>query len=254
MNLLNEVDKFLEQEEKKKLDSVVLDCHRPSGYSKCRRELYWMWTKYPVSNYPTATDIYRMSVGTWIHVGFAGVLKRMYGDRVREEIEFLVHPEGLKYPIVGHMDNVINIDDEVIGVELKTSFGRGIVSIAKSGEPKEEHAEQAKIYLACNPIDRFKIPYLGRDSFYRTEFDIVMTLESKEKFMDKVIAKFKYIEDCIDTKTTPERDFHAVVKDGEIRDKIQHKTIEYKSDWQCLYCNYRDSCYAEEIASFNICL
>lgn len=254
MNLLNEVDKFLEQKEKNKLDNLALDCHRPSGYSKCRRELYWMWTKYPVSNYPTATDIYRMSVGTWIHEGFAKILKEMYGEKVKEEIEFMLHPEELKYPIVGHIDDVISIDDEVIGVELKTSFGRGITSIAKDGKPRDEHSDQAKIYLACNPIDRFKIPYLGRDSFYRTEFDIVMTSESKVNFINKIVAKFKYIEECIEFKVTPARDFHAVVKDGEIRDKVQHNKVEHKSDWQCLYCNYRDSCYAEEIASFNICL
>ena len=253
MKILGMVDKYLEQNDAEQLDSKVRTSHHPSGYSDCMRKMYYDWTKHPVSNYRTATDVYRMMIGKWIHNGFAEILKEMFGDKVNDEVEFHYADPDLEFPIHGYMDSVIEVGGKIIGVELKTSFGRGIVSIAKEGQPRREHEEQARIYLSINKqIHSFSIPYLGRDSFYRTEFELEMTEDHKEKFLKKVVEKFKRLEEYVKAKEIPRRDFSAVVKDGEIKDKIQHKTIEYKSDWQCLYCVYRDSCYSKEIEDMGI--
>ena len=255
MSILREVDRYLEHKDKGELDRKARSSHHPSGFSKCLRQMYYEWTREPVSNYRAATDIWRMNVGKWIHKGFADILKEMYGDKVKDEVEIFFSDPSLKYPVHGYMDNVIEIDGIYIGIELKTSFGRGIVAIQKDGKPRVEDEAQTKVYLSCSDfIKGFCLPYLGRDSFYRTEFEITMTEDEKESFRKKIIAKFKRLEEAVSEHKLPDRDFKAVVKDCEIKDEIQHKGVKYRSDWQCLYCVYRDTCYAEEIKGGGICL
>lgn len=250
MKILNIVDAYLEKKDKEQIDSKVRTSHHPSGYSNCMRQMFYDWAKAEVTNYRTATDIYRMKMGEWIHKGFAEILKEMFGDAVKDEVEFYYHDKTLKYPIHGYIDNTIEVDGKIYAVELKTSFGRGIVSIAKDGKPKPEHEDQSKIYLACNKdIKEFSIPYLGRDSFYRTEFDVKLSVNDREMFLEQVVAKFRMLEYHIERGVTPPRDFNAVIKDGEIKKSIQYNKVEYKSDWQCLYCIYRDGCWRKEISS-----
>ena len=255
MKFLNGIDRFLEQKDKRELDEKRRTSHHPSGYSDCMRKMFFDWTKFPVSNYRTATDLYKMLVGKWIHQGFSEILKEIYGDRVQTEVEFTYRHPDLLYPIHGYMDNVIAFDGMLVEIELKTSFGRGIVSIAKSGKPKDEHLDQTKIYLALNDvISSFSIPYLGRDSFYRTEFEVILNERTKKEFTETVVERFKKLEHYLNVVECPDREFHAVVKDGEIKDKIQKDGIMYKSDWQCLYCVYRDACYKKERDSMDICI
>ena len=249
-NLLNEVDKYIELREKKKLDNEVMTSHRASHYCKCKRELYFMWTKEPITDYPTATDIYRMAVGTWIHSGFQEILTEMYGDDVIHEHDFTVIVEGLKYPITGHLDSKFLSDNS--GAELKTTFGRGIVNISRTQKPMDHHLEQICVYIVFDNVAEFSLPYLGRDSFYRTDFNISLTDEQKNVLREKIIEKFKQVEYAVETKTIPDRDYQAIVFDGEIRKEKQHKNVKYKSDWQCQYCYYRSRCYADEIADFGL--
>ena len=126
MRFLKSIDEMLEAKDRRELDSKKRTSHHPSGYSDCMRKMFFDWTNFPVSNYRTATDIYKMLAGKWIHQGFAELLKELYGDRVQTEVEFTYEHPDLQYPIHGFMDNVIVIDGVLIGIELKTSFGRGI--------------------------------------------------------------------------------------------------------------------------------
>ena len=255
MKFLKLIDEMLEAKDRRELDSKKRTSHHPSGYSDCMRKMFFDWTNFPVSNYRTATDIYKILAGKWIHQGFAELLKELYGDRVQTEVEFTYEHPDLQYPIHGFMDNVIVIDGVLIGIELKTSFGRGIVSIAKTGRPKDEHLNQTKIYLALNEvISSFSLPYLGRDSFYRTEFEVFLNERDRKAFTKIVVERFKKLENYVNNLEVPDREFHAIVKDGEIKDKIQKDGIMYKSDWQCLYCVYRDSCYTKERDSMSICI
>jgi hypothetical protein len=253
MKILGGVDRYLVQKDARELNEKIRSSHHPSEYSGCLRKMYFEWTKRTITNYRDATDIYRMMVGRWIHKGFADVLKEMLGDKVQSELEFTYEHPDLKYPIHGFMDNVFTYDEMLIGLELKTSFGRGIVSIAKSSKPRPEDEAQAKIYLAANEfITSFSLPYLGRDSFYRTEFDIQLTVKQRREFMEQVVSKFKTLETHLEKGEMPPRDFSAVVKDGEIKKEIQYNSVKYRSDWQCLYCVYRDGCYSKEIDDMGI--
>ena len=253
VNILNRIDAWLVAQDKEKLDNRERSSHHPSGANKCLRQMYYDWTNEPVSNYRTATDIWRMNLGTWMHKMFAHYLREM-GEQVVDEVEMQLYHPDLKYPIHGYLDNVIEIDGELYGIELKTVFGQGAKSIQLSGKPREDDEVQSKIYLVANNLAGYFIDYLARDSFYRTEFELVMTQAEKEEFKRQIVEKFKLLEWCVEKRIFPDRDFHAVVKDGEIKKDIQHKTVKYKSDWQCLYCVYRDTCYRKEIESYDICL
>jgi hypothetical protein len=44
-------------------------------------------------------------------------------------------------------------------------------------------------------------------------------------------------------------DYTAAIKDGEIRDKFQRNNVEYKTDWQCNYCDWRRKCWADKLES-----
>lgn len=265
MRVLKTVDSWLVEQGGKEADGYRKDdngewvlkertTHHPSAFTKCTRSMYYEWTRTPVSDYWDATAMWRMRVGKWIERGLADILVEIFGrDAVKEQIEVFYSPPELKYPVHGYMDfNIVlpNIygEFETSGIELKTSFGRGIVEIAKSGAPKESDEAQAKIYVATtNFLDSFSLPYLGRDSFYRAEFDIKMTLEEKESFKKKVIERFKLFEDYLERKELPPRDYTVVIKDGEIREKTQYQKADYKSDWQCRYCLRMSHCWREEI-------
>jgi len=266
MNILNIVEKHLLEENNKKLNGYRKDeatgewvfkprsSHHPSAYNKCRRQMYYQWTNEVVTDPPDGTGLLIMLMGTWIHDGFAKILKDIYGDDVENEVEFTYKDDELEFPIHGYFDDLIMGDDDLLhGVELKTAFGRAITNVKNSGKPRDDDEAQIKVYLSCNPeVSDFKLPYLGRDSMYRTEFNITMTEEEREIYKAKVVAKFKDIEESVKNKAIPNRDYTAVVKDGEVHAKIVHKTVTYKSDWQCSYCNYKSKCWEVECSDFGI--
>lgn len=249
MNLLNKVDTFLELQDKKKLDEKIRTSHHPSGANKCMRQLYYEWTREPVSDYRKATDCWRMMVGTWIHKMFAELLKEM-GLEVKDEIEIFHECPELEYPIHGYMDNVIVIDGDTYGIELKSTFGRGIVNIQRSQKPREDDEIQSLIYLAFENLKGYFLDYLGRDSFYRTEFNLTLNDKQTEVFKAYIINRFKELEEHVRNKQLPPRQFFAIVSGGEFKEKVQRNKEEYKSDWQCLYCVYRSRCYEKEIEDF----
>ena len=54
--------------------------------------------------------------------------------------------------------------------------------------------------------------------------------------------KLKAVEGAVKVKTLLPGEYKVVVKDGEIRDRCQVNNVKYKSDWHCIYCDYRDEC------------
>ena len=245
INIISRIDNWLVEQDKIKLNSKIRTNHHPSGANKCMRQLYFDWIGEPVSNYRTATDIWRMNLGTWMHKMFAHYLKEM-GENVQDEVEMTFTDWRLKYPIHGYMDNVIEIDGYIFPIELKTVFGYGGKAIQLSGKPREDDEVQEKIYISFNDFVGGIVAYLARDSFYRTQFIVTMDSQEKEKFKEKIIMKFMSLEAHVEERIMPDRDYHAIVCDGELVETKQHKCIKYKSDWQCMYCVYRDSCYVEE--------
>jgi len=257
MNLIDKVDNLLLEKEGRKRTS-----HYPSDITACNRQLYYKWVSMPKSNPMEAGAIWKMEFGNAIHELFG---KWLQGLNISVETEVPIKQQigQLKYPISGRIDNIFIDPDtgDKCGIEVKTSFGRGIKQIQKLQQPKEEHLWQVAIYLnLTDDIKRFYLVYIGRDNSYRTQFEITEYDKTHLKIMtggrlwgydfQTIILKLSQLENCIEEIILPDRSYQAAIKNGEIKGKFQYQNQQYKSDWQCVYCQWRNLCWASELDKY----
>lgn len=239
MNLINQIDEYLTRKNDRERTSYY-----PSEVSKCTRQLYYKWTKCQISNEIEAGGYWKMEMGAKIHDLISNFLEDA-GLEIAPEISFQ-KDVGLNYPISGRIDNLfIDEDDKLAGIEVKTSYGAGIKRLQSAAQPRSEDLMQVIMYMGCNPeIDRFYLLYIGRDNAYRTQFVVDKNTNTPWTF-DELLNRFKELEDCVLTMRIPQREFEVVFKDNEIKSKYQKNNVTYKSDWQCMYCQYRDYCWED---------
>jgi CRISPR/Cas system-associated exonuclease Cas4 (RecB family) len=251
MDLITKIDNYLLSRASRKRTS-----HYPSDMGTCKRQMWYKWKDIEKTNPIEAGALWKMEIGNGIHDLVHGFLKDS-GMDIIAEVEFKEKIEGLEYPISGRVDNLF-VDDEgkTCGIEVKTSFGRGIVEIQKTRTPRPEHITQIATYLYFTNIEKFYLVYVGRDNAYRTQF-LIQKIEDKIlTFYDgtgevnlisreRLINDLKTIEKNMSSLTPPPREHVAVIKNKEIKSKIQHKTIEHKSDWQCVYCGWGKLCWKD---------
>jgi hypothetical protein len=157
---------------------------------------------------------------------------------------------GLKYPLRGRIDDLfIDEDDEIAGIEAKTSYGQGIIQFQKAGKPRRDDLNQVIVYLYCSGVKRFYMIYFGRDNAYRTQF-IIEKYDNLEHDFNNLIQRFYNLEDYLNQKCLPDREFQTAIKKGEIKDKFQKDKVEYKSDWQCRYCAFMNHCWKDELMKY----
>ena len=167
--------------------------------------------------------------------------------------------EGLKYPVTCKLDYGMELEGYgKVAIELKSKYGRGINIISKTNQPDSSHIGQIKLYTTLTPFKRIILPYLGRDNGYRTEFfftDYAEGLMCSNGTVFKVKAedsfyRFKQVENHLEAKTVPPRGFLAAIKDGDIKDKFTKNKIDYKTDFQCSYCDYKDLCWRDKCKEY----
>ena len=233
MEILNKLDKLLQDREGKEKTH-----HYPTDAESCVLKLFNDWHGVEVTDPFDLTGIWKMEMGNAIHEQIDVRLKEIYDD-VQTEVPFRADI-GLKHELSGRMDNII---DQVHGVEIKSSFGRGIVDIQKKGEPKPEHIGQVALYLKYSGIEfeDFTILYMGRDSGYRTEFTISSVEDS---YIEAIVDRFRIAEGDV----APDREFKSCIVNGEFKRDFTHLKEKYKGDWQCNYCKYRTSCWSDILA------
>lgn len=254
LNLIDRIDKYLMEGGSRKRER-----HYPSDISACSRQLYYKWTSEKVSNPITAGAFWKMRSGDSLHQMIVQFLKDS-GIELVPEVAARQRILGLKYEFSYRMDLLfIKPDtDKVCGIEIKTSYGRGIVAIQKDGMPKESDLLQVICYMHLENINEYYIIYFGRDNAYRTQF-CVTSDEHGKYYVDggltgfswqRVVEKLKYIEKAIDMKQLPDRDYQVAIKNGEIKDKFQKDKVVYKSDWQCNYCQWVNYCWQNEVKKY----
>jgi hypothetical protein len=103
--------------------------------------------------------------------------------------------------------------------------------------------------------------YFGRDNAYRAEYHMYkdpngeyvikgITPKSAEVHVhplsfDGIVARWKELEEYVEKKEVPPRDYKAVLsKDGTVTDKRVKNGVEYKTDKACLYCSYKTTCWS----------
>ena len=245
--------------------------HYSSDAMACERQLYWRWTEEPKSE--------PQEVGGLIKMEFGNKAEEILSDALAwakeqclivdydEQNKIYHEDDRLEFPISAKRDYLIyfNGENEPLTTELKTSFGRGVKSVKDDG-PKPEYLVQVFIYgRVSNDHGSNRMVFLARDSGYRTEFTYQILHGSQEekgregiiingKFIkisfEKIVYKFERIENNVKYGSLPRRGFFAAIKNGEIKYKFTQNKIDYKTDWQCNYCDYQTTCWKKELEKY----
>lgn len=230
----------------------------PSSLNTCGRALYYKYTDTPASNEVSTHAYLKMLMGTTIHAEIEKILKEIgiyeSGEELKEKNLFSLN---FRYMV----DGVLRINEKRYIFELKTVYASGYNSIER--EPKIEHVMQLLSYMHLEKIDNGILLYIGRDNGYMIEYNLVIedgnlyiNHYEKNNYLEEfngLIIKLKDIEKHIETEILPARDYQIVMKNtkGEISEKFTKDKVNYKSDWQCSYCKWKDLCWEKELKEIN---
>lgn len=219
----------------------------PSYMTSCKRQLFYKKINMKVSN-PIDTH-------TYIKFGLGNATHEMIQNLI-EKLGFMIECEDFKNIEWEGLEWIYRIDgkirdkkDNVYIAEIKSIYSNGFRMI--ENKAKEDHEIQLLLYMIFEKIDKGLILYIGRDSGFMVEYNY--TLKSlKEKYKNMFSEKLSELKQLIiDIKNNilPDRDFNIVLKNykGDIKDKFTKDKVNYKSDWQCSYCNFKDLCWKYEI-------
>jgi hypothetical protein len=250
----------------------------PTDLTKCSRQLFYKKTNEEPTNPPEAGAVWKMEMGNVIHDKIFQFVKECIDPHAEEEVAVTwdnekgpvtvpeVYDEAWErenYPVwllSGRVDIVFNQGGKLKGIENKTSFGMGIKLIQQKGEPKDDHLAQCIAYLSTTDIEEMWLFYFGRDNAYRTVFKVWLDgdqayyAQSDTGYEAKLapvqfgdmMNRLRGIEMMIGLGSMPARDFQVAIMDGEIKDKFVRGKVQYKSDWQCRYCDFKDLCWIDE--------
>ncbi len=188
-----------------------------------------------------------------------------------------------EYNISGELDVLLRepTDGKLYGVEVKTFYGYNaekeiLGNKSTKGAPKLSQLLQTLIYL-YNFRDRlssFRMVYFARDSVKRRTFKIELHEEDglfypkvdgevmREFTINSVFARYKELQNYIDKKEVPPRDYELQYPDEKIEKrwaqgriaktkyeawkKGKLKKYEYIGDWMCNYCAFKNICYGDD--------
>lgn len=188
----------------------------------------------------------------------------------------------LENNISGELDAILAEppSGQLYGVEVKSFYGyfaeRELFGNKRvKGFPKMGQLLQTLIYLNHfeDRLPFFRMVYFGRDSVKRRTFKIELHHEGENKYpkvdgevvrtftMKDVLARYKLLQQHVDTKTVPTNDFELQYPDSKIEDyhskgkvaktkyeawkKGKLKKHENIGDWQCSYCRYKETCWGK---------
>lgn len=248
--------------------------HYPSGLcavkkdgsfiGKCRRALYYELTLAPRTDPIEPVALFKMDLGNVVHdFADAVVNKRLlqtgsppeaFDDAeksIGREIAVKWEEKGLLYPVSGRLDKRFRWDDKNVATEWKSTYGRGIDGIKRDG-PREDAVLQVTAYLRQKvaPVQEYVLSYIAMDSGYVYSFGMTMipkTGQVKVVFLNsgsETVSPWTWadikralatVEEAVEQESLPERDYHAVVREGRLDDR--------KSHWRCRYCGYRSLCW-----------
>ena len=225
----------------------------PSSVNACRRQIYYKWTNTMPSNPMTAHTYIKFWLGDITHEGIQKILKDR-GYWVEGEEFKKKEMDGLLW--VYRHDGMVEKDKAVALIEIKSTYMSGFNAVKE--KPKDDHLKQLLMYMKLEKIDKGELLYIGRDNGFIVEYivhdgkvwkdDGIM---GETEVMDCPPADFERLielKQMIQDRKIPERDCRAYMKNlkGNIVWKFQKNKVNYKTDWQCSYCQWRDLCWEEE--------
>lgn len=243
---------------------------------KCLRATWYDWTGLSPTNPVDARGLWTFAMGNAVEDTYIEQIKRL-GIYVGEQIEFYDIPHNVS----GRTDVMImNRElDKVEGVEIKSAYGRAF-DYAISKYPKIENLLQIALYADYFKrefdIDIWHLIYKCRDTQQECEYMIgldkdeigtFLTVDSvplKMFYVGDIHIRYKKLEEHVVRNQEPLKDYTyaysleqsiARCEAGEITksrlSKVKKGDIT-DSDWQCLYCNHLDRCWAEKRANMKL--
>lgn len=255
MNIPELIYTSFQREEKERIpqDNVTF---APSYLSKCGRAIYYQKKGEKATNPPDLAGLLKMYWGDLLH---DDIQKRLNGLLESFEEPRMIDYEGLRFYYF--YDGILNDNGNRAILEIKTVYASGYKSIEE--RPKDEHVLQSLSYMIFEGIDKGIILYAGRDNGYLKQFKLEyqddlngnkrLLVDGKDYLHYQVwkdkIDKCKRLKVQIESGTPPERDYQIVMKNtkGEISFSFDKDKTKYKSDWQCSYCSYRNTCWKPEL-------
>jgi CRISPR/Cas system-associated exonuclease Cas4 (RecB family) len=223
---------------------------RPSGASKCPRELYYQFIreqKDKVITYPFQKRWLRNS--TAIHEAVQKDF--LYMEKVMENPKFVIAKtweglpaweeniktikvfdyKGKKFAISGMMDGILHYypEDKKVGFEFKTKTNSiGQVGTYKLKEASDNHKNQCTAYSLMFDLDEFIIMYEAVVKDYWSAGDNAKIdfrtfyYAPTEKDKEELLNKFATVVEAVEKRKPPEKDTS-----------------------KCLFCEYKDICEVE---------
>ena len=239
----------------------------PDGVvGKCLRALFYRATKVPMTNPPTQAKKLMFGAGDAIHEWLFNKLKKGQNYRVVAEVPGQLVLKGLNHIISFRKDLEIHSDGPRFFGEMKTKQGRAISKLVFEGPQwadvaqimcyLEEDKEVKNCNLICVARDtgtyvEFQISKFGDDAF---TWEQIYPNQSKAELVpfkfEHIKDRFLKLEGYLAKATVPPRDFKAVLdKEGKVTYKRTKNKIDYVSDYQCTYCDWRDHCWSQPDAA-----
>lgn len=273
-NFINLLEEVYEEEDRKRSENVETEYrHNPSSasmvaedgvvYGACLRALYYKALKEPISDVKPLTTKLQGDFGNGIHDVLTKKLLLSKRIKIIPESPGKVIVDPLTKEVSFRLDGLVTHKGEQGCLELKTMQSFGLQSMVRSGGPKEAHLLQVLCYFGTNPDLRWaSLVYFGRDNAFRAEYHIYkdpitnkfmikgVTPNQREKEInklsfEKIVERWKELEEHVEKKILPRRDFKAVLsKEGEVVDKRTKNSVDYKTAYQCTYCSWKTKCWS----------
>ena len=248
--------------------------HWASDLGKCKRQLLYNWQNVEPDSRPTPSNLIKFYYGELTEVMVKDWLDWMIETETQldghivtgyeEQDKKHVAIEGLQEQLSVNCDFIVHRKGaEDVGIEVKSTFGRGTRDIMKSQRAKDSYLLQVLAYLVSYDVAGVYHPYFSRDDGILTYFRCFMKdgcLHSQSEWGDVVKYEeytedylktfFADVEKILDDGEAP-REYTAAIRDGEVIRSFEAQKTTYKSDWQCLWCSYPKRCWADVIRKCN---
>lgn len=185
------------------------------GHGTCPR--YWTTAFNGVTTFADTTDalgIANMSYGTFAHDQIQGILEQQ-GILVESETGINIEDP----PIFGYLDAIVNLNNENLVVEIKTTRSESFAYKETSRKPSVNHLIQLLIYLEATGIQRGFLLYLNKNDQTFLVIPVEMDKDNR-KILDDVFAWLRQVRKAYEDDVTPKRPFRKSKETGLPDNKI----------------------------------
>lgn len=226
---------------------------------QCLRQAFYSIKGFPITNYPKIDILRKWEIGSAIEDYEIGLIEKA-GLCISTQTPFKIHKPH--YVISGKMDGICQIDNEIFGLEYKTSSGyyfRSTVfgTYRNPGFPKYPNLMQVMLYL-----DGFKehkeymfkkisLVYVDRDKGDDKEFVIELDngfpIIDGKKFriinISDIYDRFEILNEYVNKNILPPGDLSPMYNKSELAiQRMNYPKSKRTGDILCDFCKWKKTC------------